>query len=117
MPDPGLLVHAVARLERALADAVELGAHPALQHVHHLEVQAVRVRVAGPVARLARADHLGEHLACGRRIDAEITVGEMRAQTDPPVGAFGLGDVEASLREARIERLRGLRGGCGRGHP
>jgi hypothetical protein len=31
--DPGLLVHAVAGLER-LADALEGGAHPALQHVH-----------------------------------------------------------------------------------
>jgi hypothetical protein len=117
VPDSGLLVHAVARLERTLADTFELGAHPALEHVHHLEVQAVRVLVAGPVARLARADHLGEHLACGRRIDAQITVGEMLAQTDLPVGPFGLGNVEAALGEARIERLRGLRGRCGRGHP
>ena len=63
--------------------------------------------VAGAVAGLARADHLGEHLAIGRRGDAEITVGEMRAQADLPVGIRGFGVAKAPLREAGIERLRG----------
>src|SRR5690606_41607553 len=101
VPDPGLLVHAIARLERALADALEWGAHPPFEHVDHLEIEGVRVLVARAVARLARSDHMGEHLALGSPLDAEIAIGEMRAQADPPVRFLGLGEVEAPLRKAR----------------
>ena len=84
---------------------------------NHLEIEAVRVLVAGAVAGLPGADHLGEHLALGRRGDAEITVGEMRAQADLPVGVFGFGVLEVPFGEAGVERLRGRLGGCGHGHP
>ena len=99
-----LLIPAGAGFQAHLADSVEIHARPALEHVDHVEVELVAVRVAGFGAAFGSLDHLGEHLAARRFRDSEVAIDEMPAQSGPPVRLLRLRQVKAAFRKGRVER-------------
>jgi len=94
----GRLVEAASRLHHHPAHALVLEQHPALQHVDELDFAVVCVPLAVRRAPGPRADHVRDHLAASRALDAEVAVLEVAAQAAAREScALAVGDVEAHL--------------------
>ena len=75
------LVEAGTGLHQHFADAFVLHLHPALQHVHELNVAIVPVPFAVRRCAWSRTDHVGDDLAARGAFDAKIAVLEVAAQS------------------------------------
>src|SRR5262245_4642793 len=96
MTDARRLIEAAAGFHHHSADAFVFEQHPALEDIDELHVGGVIVpfavrRLAGP-----RANDMGDDLASGRALDAEIAILEVVAQAAAlEFFVFAMRDVEA----------------------
>jgi len=81
VPDARRLVEAAAGLHQHFAHALVLEQHPAPEHVHELQRAVVQMPLA--VRRLSRpgADHVSDHLASRRPLDAQVAILEIASET------------------------------------